>query len=83
MTKSNYVAATSPHTENDPVVTPDELKVIERRLNGHSTQLSRAFMVTYNQGDFRRLKMAVTNADIEPPPLRSVRKDHKTVPPDE
>ena len=36
-------------------------------------------MIAHDQGDFRRLKMAVTNANIEPPPLRSVRKDHKII----
>ena len=40
-------------------------------------------MRTICRGDFLRIKMATTNSNIEPPPLRSVRKDHKTVPPDQ
>ena len=80
MTKENYVSVTTPHTENDQAITPEELKMIERTLNGHTAQLTRAFMVAHDQGDFRRVKMAITNSNIEPPPLRSVRKDHKNLP---
>ena len=80
MTKENYVSVTTPHTENDQAITSEELKMIERTLNGHTAQLTRAFMVAHDQGDFRRVKMAITNSNIEPPPLRSVRKDHKQLP---
>ena len=38
-------------------------------------------MLSYDQGDFKRTKITLTNANIEPPYLRSVRKDHKVVPP--
>ena len=83
MTKENYVSVTAPHTDCDSTITSEELKVIERTLNGHTAQLTRAFMVAHNQGDFRRIKMATTNSNVEPPPLRSVRKDHKSVPLDQ
>ena len=51
MTKSNYVAATTPHADRDPVVAQDKLKVIERKLNCHATQLHRTFLVANNQWD--------------------------------
>ena len=82
MTKENYVASTEPHTSNDPVLTEEELSNIERLLNGHTLQFTRAFLICHNQGDMRRLKMAMHNECLEPPALRAVRKDHKLVPPE-
>ena len=58
----------------------DELGHIERILNGHALQLSRALVICHKQGDMKRLKSAMINSSIYPPPLRSVRKDHKAVP---
>ena len=80
MTKENYIASTEPHTVNDPVISDEQLASIERTLNGHALQFTRALMISYNQGDMRRLKMAMHNESVEPRPLRAVRKDHKVVP---
>ena len=79
MTKENYVAVTEPHIVDDRVVSENELKNIENILNAHTCQISRSFNLCYEQGDFRRIKQAITNASIIPPPLRSLRKDHKKV----
>ena len=83
MTKENYVASTEPHTVNDPVITEEELSSIERILNGHTLQFTRALLISHNQGDMRRLKMAMHNESLDPPALRAVRKDHKVVPPEQ
>ena len=80
MTKENYVQATNPHVESDSPVTVEYLHHVERVLNGHALQLTRAFAICHNQGDMYRLKSAMINTSIYPPPLRSVRKDHKVVP---
>ena len=80
MTKQNYIESTEPHVKDDQVVSEEELSGIEKLLNGHSLQLTRAFMISYEQADFYRLKQAMTNFSIEPPPLRAVRKDHKIIP---
>ena len=80
MTKENYVQATNPHVDNDLLVTAEDLHHIERTLNGHALQLTRALLICHNQGDMYRLKSAMVNSSIYPPPLRSVRKDHKKVP---
>ena len=66
----------------DVVLTDLELLNIETELNAHMCQLARAFNLCYEQGDFRRIKTAITNSSIFPPTIRSVRKDHKEVPDD-
>ena len=83
MTMENYVASTEPHTVNDPVITEEELSSIERILNGHTLHFTRALLISHNQGDMRRLKMAMHNESLDPPALRAVRKDHKVVPPEQ
>ena len=83
MTKENYVASTEPHTVNDPVITEEDLSSIERTLNDHTLQFTRALLISHNQGDMRRLKMAMHNEFLDPPALRAVRKDHKLVPPEQ
>lgn len=80
MTKSNYVDVTEPHFLEDRIISDTELSNIENVLNAHTCQVARAFNLCYEQGDFRRTKQALINSSIVPPPLRSLRKDHKTVP---
>ena len=79
MRKANYVETTLPHISNDRTVSQHELHGIVNVLNAHSLQMTRVLLISHKQGDFRRIKMAMTNCDIIPPPLRAVRKDHKTV----
>ena len=73
MTKENYVLSTDPHTNDDLTITNEDLRHIEKTLNGHALQFSRACLISYNQGDFVRVKRAMVNDSINPPPLRSVR----------
>ena len=82
MTKANYVESTEPHGSLNPVVSHDQLQSRIKELNAHALQLSRSFMITYDQGDFKRLKRAMANPQIIPPPLHSLRKDHKYIPPE-
>ena len=71
MTKENYVASTEPHTSSDQVLSDDELHQIERILNAaYIVQLARVFLLCFNQGDMVRIKSALMNEDIEPPPLK-------------
>ena len=79
MTKENYVSVTEPHITDDRVISENELKNIENILNAHTCQISRSFNLCYEQGDFRRIKQAISNASIIPPPLWSLRKDHKDI----
>ena len=79
MTKENYVAVTEQHIIDDMVITESELLNIENVLNAHTCQIARVFNLCFEQGDFRRIKQAITNSSIVPPPLRSLRKDHKKV----
>ena len=79
MTKENYVAVTEQHIIDDMVITEADLLNIENVLNAHTCQIARAFNLCFEQGDFRRIKQAITNSSIVPPPLRSLRKDHKKV----
>ena len=80
MTKRNYIESTDPHTSGDLVISLEDQHHLERSLNGHTLQLARVFLVCFNQGDLARVKKALINEDIEPTPLRAVRKDHKQVP---
>ena len=80
MTKSNYIESTQPLISEDVVISVEEQHQLERSLNGHTLQLARTFLLCFNQGDVKRIKSALTNEDIEPTPLRAVRKDHKEVP---
>ena len=76
----NYVAVTESHITEDRVIDHDELQSIERTLNAHSCQVARAFSLCSAQGDFLRIKQAITKSFLIPLPIRSVRKDHKDVP---
>ena len=80
MTKENYVAVTEPHIIEDLVIHEEELQSIEKTLNAHACQIARIFNLCFEQGDFRRIKQAITNSSLLPPPLRSLRKDHKKLP---
>ena len=80
MTMENYVQSTEPHTSGDQIISMEEMHHIERLLNAHTLQMARVFLICFNQGDMRRITSALINEDIEPTPLRSVRKDHKAVP---
>ena len=72
MTKENYIAATEPHLLEDTPITAVELQAIERTLNAHCCQGARAFCLCNAQGDFRRIKRAVTNSALIPPsPVQS------------
>ena len=80
MTRKNFASVTETHVLEDTVINSEELQSIERTLNAHCCQVARAFCLCSEQGDFRRVKRAITNSALVPPPLRSLRKDHKKVP---
>ena len=80
MTMDNYIECSEPLVKNDVSITQEEQSAIERSLNGHTLQLTRAFAIAFEQGDFIRIKKAMTNYNLHPPPLHTVRNDHKYVP---
>ena len=79
MTRENFIASTDSHIVQDKVISAVDMRAIERTLNAHTLQLSIAFLISFNQGDHLRLKIAMRNEFIFPPPLSAARKDHKLV----
>ena len=73
----NYVQSSQTHTVNDPVITKEEHQQIEHHMNAHSVALARMICAGELQKDSDRIHKNMILTDSQPPPLYTVRKDHK------
>ena len=81
--RDHYVASMEPHVANDPVITLEERKDLENRLNGHSLQFGRMLKIGENHGHWDRIKSALVNKFGHIPVLYGLKKDHKAQTPNQ
>ena len=76
----NYIEATRPHFENDPIVTEEYHLQVQKEMNAHSTFWINTLQISHNlkSYDVKRTKMAFKINNHSTAPLTSLRKDHKS-----
>ena len=79
MTKNNYVSCVEQHISNDRKIVPKEIHTTEKLLNGHAVQFARSVGLCAQRASDQRLKSALINNEIKPPPLYCLIKDHKNI----
>ena len=74
-----YKKSMEPHIGDDPVLTWEEQKQIENKLNGHTLQVGRIFMLGKKWGPkhVSRVEAALRSRNALRPPLYGLAKDHK------
>ena len=82
-TVQNYGRALEEHTSGDTVISNKRVKDIEKKMNFHLKQLNKMFRVGSTWGHEARVAGAFTSTNVPPPNKYGLRKDHKTVPPEQ
>ena len=83
LTEEEYIASARPHIEKDKILSSEEVARKEDMLNCHTFQFARVIGLCKKRWKDKRLKSAVTNTNIKPPPVYCLIKDHKTIVPGE
>ena len=78
----SYNKSMQPHA-NDPTISWEEQRQLERQLNGHTLQFGRLLRLGKAWGDnhVARVKSALRSKNALKPPLYGLRKGHKPIPP--
>ena len=82
-TPENYKKAMEKHIEGDRLVDGEEVRSLERTMNGHTIMFSRFLRIGEEWSHEKRVKAAMTTKGGMIPELFGLRKDHKIVPPGE
>ena len=63
----SYIQSAQPHIQGDRILSEDEMRKIEKTLEGHTFQAAKLIGLCNSSGDTKRLAGALLNANITPP----------------
>ena len=79
LSEDEWMASMKVHTDQDPVVTMEEVNNVEKQLVGHSFQLARALRMGAAHGQEDKVRDNLRSEHVAIPSLYALIKDHKVM----